>query len=121
MEAAHQHRPTGWHASPLPLWIATAAFALLAFTLNRWVSILSLATLVQAAGWDWLPSAFQPLNYVIALPVRLLPASVQPFVLNLISAACGAACVGLLARSIILLPHDRTREQRHASSANIRF
>ncbi|HEY6166809.1 MAG TPA: DUF2723 domain-containing protein, partial [Verrucomicrobiae bacterium] len=111
---SNQHRPVGLDTSRLPLWLAAGAFALFVFTLNRWVSILSLPTLVAAGGWDWNPAVYQPLNFLVALPLRVLPAAWQPVALNLLAAVCAAATLGLLARSVILLPQDQTRDQRWA-------
>ena len=36
----------------------------------------------------------------------------QPLALNAFAAVCGALTLGVLAASVRLLPHDRTREQR---------
>jgi tetratricopeptide (TPR) repeat protein len=44
--------------------------------------------------------------------MRALPERWVPLALNLFAAVCGALTLGLLARSVILLPHDRTHEQR---------
>src|SRR5205807_1587784 len=43
---------------------------------------------------------------------RWLPAKTVPYALNLFSAVCAALSLALLARSVMLLPHDRTHEQR---------
>ena len=42
----------------------------------------------------------------------MLPEAWVPLALNLFSAVCAAATLALLARSVTLLPHDRTHEQR---------
>ena len=54
--------------------IGAAALAFFLFTLNHWVSLLNLPTLIQAAGWEWIPPAIHPLNYLLTIPVRWLPA-----------------------------------------------
>lgn len=112
--AAEHHRPESLYRSALPVWVAAGAFALFVFTLNRWVSVLSLGPLVRATGGEWSPLVYQPLSYLVTLPVRFVPAAWQPLALNLLAAAAAAATLGLLARSVILLPHDRTQAQRHA-------
>jgi tetratricopeptide (TPR) repeat protein len=48
-----------------------------------------------------------PLLWLFTLPLRCLPAGWIPVGLNLFSAVCGALTLGLLARSVQLLPWDR--------------
>jgi tetratricopeptide (TPR) repeat protein len=110
---AEKQRPESLYRSALPLWIAVGAFALFVLTLSRWVSVLSLGPLVRATGDEWSPLVYQPLTYLVTLPTRLVPDAWQPLALNLLAAVCGAVTLGLLARSVILLPHDRTEAQRH--------
>lgn len=103
---------SGFVRRTLP-WIAGAA-ALVVFltTLNQWVSLRSLPVAAKVAGWDWAPPLSSPLFYLLTLPLRFLPAGILPVALNVFSALCGALTVILLARSVALLPHDRTHEQR---------
>ena len=61
---------------------------------------------------SWRAEPLTPLFLVLTYPVRLLPAAWQPVCLNAFTALCAALTLGLLARSVRLLPHDRTREQR---------
>lgn len=112
--AAEHHRPQSLYHSRIPLWVAVGALALFLATLNRWVSVLGLGPLARAAGTEWGPLVYQPLTYLVTLPVRWLPEAWQPLALNILAALAGAATLGLLARSVILLPHDRTQAQRHA-------
>lgn len=94
-------------------WIIAGGFLVLYLaTLNRWVSTSSLPLLAKVAGWDWTLPAQQPLLHLLVYPISLLPASAQPLMLNLLSAALGALAIGLLARTVSILPHDRTVEQR---------
>jgi tetratricopeptide (TPR) repeat protein len=94
-------------------WIAGGAlFLIYLLTINQWVSIRSLPFVSKVAGWDWSPTMQWPLFYLVTAPLRILPASLIPVAMNLLSALFMAATVGLLARSVALLPHDRTDEQR---------
>jgi tetratricopeptide (TPR) repeat protein len=75
--------------------------------------------MAQVTGWDWhpyplkwRPEATQPLFLVVTLPIRILPKAWQPGALNALTALCAALTLGLLARSVSLLPFDRTRESR---------
>jgi tetratricopeptide (TPR) repeat protein len=107
---------TSFVRSVLPWLIVGVATALYLATLNHWVSISSLMTVAQVAGWDWRPAVTSPLLFVLTLPARGLPPNLQPVVLNLFAAVCSALTLGLLARSVALLPHDRTKEQRQRGS-----
>jgi hypothetical protein len=60
----------------------------------------------------WRQSPVAPLFSILTIPIRLLPVSWMPVALNLFAAVCAALTLGLLAASVGLLPHDRTREQR---------
>ena len=89
------------------------------FTLNHWVTLTSLPVVAKALGWDWhptflpwRPTLITPLVVIFTYPFRWLPENLQTTGLNLFSAVCAALTLALLARSVTLLPHDRTREQR---------
>lgn len=69
-------------------------------------------SLAQVVGWDWRPTLTAPLHYLLTLPVKWLPGGIQLLALNLIEAVCAALALALLARSVALLPHDRTKDQR---------
>src|SRR5204863_9441101 len=58
------------------------------------------------------PPISEPVRFLLFLPFRWLPVAWQPVGLNLFAAVCAALTLGLLARSVALLPQDRTREQR---------
>ncbi|MDE3066591.1 MAG: tetratricopeptide repeat protein [Verrucomicrobiota bacterium] len=96
----------------LPWLLAAVAFAAYALTLNHWVSLFNLRYVSEISGWTWQPDAFNPLTFLVTLPLRLLSARAVPLALNLFAAVCGALCLLLLARSVALLPHDRTHEER---------
>jgi tetratricopeptide (TPR) repeat protein len=102
----------GFVAHRLPWFLAAAAFAIYLLTLNPWVSLQSLPVAAKVTGWDWSSTVPVPLLHLVTYPFRWLPASWQLPALNGFAALCAALTLALLARSVALLPHDRTREQR---------
>jgi tetratricopeptide (TPR) repeat protein len=108
----NKHHQQGFTQSVLPWAVAAGALVLYLVTLNHWVNIHSLPVVAKIAGWDWTPFVQMPLLYFITFPLRLLPTGIQPLALNILSACFAASAMGLLARSVALLPHDRTHEQR---------
>src|SRR6185436_107448 len=96
----------------LPWLAAGALFLIYLVTLNHWVSIRSIGPVAKVTGWDPVWPVQYPLFYTLTLPIHFLPAKIQPVLLNLFSAICAALTIGMLVRSIALLPHDRTDEQR---------
>jgi len=96
----------------LPWLVIGVAFAVYLVTLNHWISLGGLSTVARVSGWTWQPDVTGPLYWLVTLPIRWLPARVAPLALNLLSAVMAALALGLLARSVALLPHDRTEEQR---------
>jgi len=118
-----ENRAPGSPSRRLPLFIGVGALLLYAITLNHWVSISSLANVARITGWDWHPgwldwraTPCSPLWLLASAPARLLPEAAQPVFLNALSAVCAALALGLLARSVFLLPQDRTRDQRLRNS-----
>jgi tetratricopeptide (TPR) repeat protein len=91
------------------------------FTLNHWVTLLNLGQVAGVSGWIWQPQLFTPLTYLVTLPFRWLPAAHIPVALNLFSAGCGAATLAILARSVALLPHDRTEMERTRERSDFSF
>ena len=65
---------------------------------------------VRLAGWMFGTEFFAPVYFLITYPLRWLPEQHIPLALNLFSVLCGALALGQLARSVALLPHDRTRD-----------
>jgi tetratricopeptide (TPR) repeat protein len=102
----------------LPWFIAIGAFVLYLLTLNRWVSLASLPLVSTLTDPAAAPPVNGPLLYLLTYPVRFVPVGSQPLVLNGLAALCGALTLALLARSVALLPHDRTRDQRHRERAD---
>lgn len=96
----------------LPMIIGLAALVVYLATLVRWGTFIGMASLIKVTGWDWRLIFDQPLLYLASLPIRWMPASWQIIANNGFAALCSALSLGLLARSVALLPHDRTKEQR---------
>jgi tetratricopeptide (TPR) repeat protein len=95
----------------LPWLVAAVMLAVYCLTLNPWVSLINVDTVARVSGWQWTPDFGGPLFHLITLPFRLLPTGAIPVALNLFSALCAALTLGLLTRSVGLLPHDRTEAQ----------
>jgi thioredoxin-like negative regulator of GroEL len=102
-----------------PWLVALAALALYGLTLNHWVSFGSLPFASQITGWDWHPGPLPwrpvpqyPLTAILLFPLRLLPVVWRGVGLNVCTAVCAALTLAVLARSVRLLAHDRTKEQR---------
>jgi len=96
----------------LPWAIGVAALVFYLFTLASWVTYAGLPWLAKVAGWIWQPLYSAPVHFLLTYPIRWLPADWQLIGLNLFSVLCSALTLALLARSVALLPHDRTRDQR---------
>jgi len=109
--------PTRW----LP-WILGAIMLLVyGITLNHWVTVLNLGQVAAVSGWMWQPQLYQPLTYLVTLPFRVLPAAAVPMSLNLFSALCASVALVLLARSVAILPHDRTEMERLRERSDFSF
>jgi tetratricopeptide (TPR) repeat protein len=96
----------------LPWVVAGAALLVYLVTLNHWISLTSIERTARVSGWLWVPEAMEPFYWLVTYPLHWLPAKFIPIALNLFSAVCGTLTLALLARSVALLPHDRTEEQR---------
>ena len=106
----------------LPWVVAAAVLIVYLLTLNHWLSLFyyntpqpafgNLSQVAKVSGWNWLPELNAPALYLVTLPLHLLPVKWIPLALNLFSALCAALTVYQLARSVALLPHDRTHQQR---------
>jgi tetratricopeptide (TPR) repeat protein len=105
----------------LPWVVAAGALAIYLVTLNRWVSFNSLQQVARLSGWTWQPELHGPLFWLVTYPFRWLPTRAIPLALNLFAAVCAALSLALLARSVALLPHDRTHDQRQQQSGKSAF
>lgn len=99
---------------------AAVAFVLAAylFTLDRAFSPWNLPILSQVNRWDWRPVGLQPLLLLVSYPTSFFPVSIQPLLLSLISCACATGSLALLARTVMILPQERTRLQRQRALKN---
>lgn len=94
-------------------WVLGGAFLILyVVTLNPWVTPTNVLLVSQVLGWELDLPYLKSLLYVLGKVVALLPTERVPWILNGVAAVLGALTVGILARCVALLPHDRTREQR---------
>jgi tetratricopeptide (TPR) repeat protein len=110
---AQEVRPEKRFVPVLLPWLAAGgALVVYLLTLNHWISLSSLTEVTKLTNRNWQPEVVQPLYFLITSPLRLLPATAIPLALNLLSAVFGALTLALLARSVALLPHDRTEQQR---------
>ena len=98
----------------IPVRVALGALLFYVLTLSHGVTLESLPLTAKLAGWDWVPMTGQPLLWLLTLPLRVLPAAWVPAGLNLFSAISGALTLGLLARSLELLPWPRPLETLNA-------
>ena len=96
----------------LPWLLALAMFAVYALTLNHWVTLANIVPVSKVSGFLWQPDIYNPLLFLFTYPFHWLPAAKIPIALNIFSAVCAAATMGLLARCVALLPHDRTEMER---------
>ena len=96
----------------LPWAVAAVGLVVYLATLSHWVTLESLPYVAKVTGWDWTLPYQTPLFFLVTYPFRWLPGGWQSVALNVFSAVCASLTVALLARSVALLPHDRTHEQR---------
>src|ERR1041385_9250253 len=113
MTTPHELAPEkNFVSSKLPWLIAAGALVVYALTLNHWVSFTNMTTVARMSGISWSPELHAPVYYLASLPLRWLPLKYLPLGLNLFSMVCAVLVIGLLARAVVLLPHNRTEAQR---------
>ncbi|MBL6764394.1 MAG: tetratricopeptide repeat protein [Verrucomicrobiae bacterium] len=106
-------KTAGFSRRSLPVAVALLALLVYGVTLNHWHSFRSLGPASLALGIDWWNFKIgHPLFYLVAEPIGWLPVAWQVIALNAVSALCGAGVLALLARTVALLPQDRTQDQR---------
>ena len=107
-------------ASKLPWLIAAAALVVYLATFNPWVSLNNLVPVARSTGKLVSPNLgdyssmgpYGPLTYCLTYPLSWLPAAQVPLAFNVFSLVCALLTLTLLARSVALLPHNRTEAQR---------
>ena len=100
-------------------WLLAAAMLLVYWlTLNHWVSFFNLNSVAKISGWSWQPDVLGPVTFLVTYPFRWLPAAAIPLALNLFSSVCAVLALWVLARSVALLPHDRTEAQRQREKSD---
>jgi predicted Zn-dependent protease len=111
---ADVQRPPGSFTRSLLPWLAgAAALVLYLFGLHPWLSLQGLSVAATTLDWVfWSPNLQGPVYFLLTRPVLWLPPGWQIGVLNVLSAVCAAGAIALLARSVALLPQDRTTYQR---------
>ena len=105
----------------LPWLLGGAMLAMYWVTLNHWVTLLNVYQVATVSGWIWQPQIFNPLTLLATLPFRWLPAAHMPAALNVFSAICAAVTLAVLARSVAILPHDRTEMERQRERSDFSF
>jgi tetratricopeptide (TPR) repeat protein len=98
--------------APLPWIIAGILAVVYLLTINHWISFKSLQSVARASGQLWTPDVYTPLFNLVTSPFHWLPETWVPLAMNLFSVVCAFFVLALLARSVALLPHDRTEKQR---------
>lgn len=123
--AMEDKRPAGqarqFTRAYLPWIAAIGSLVVYIATLNHWMSTASLTYTASISGWSCRPVLSEPLYWLLTYPFRWLPAAEIPLGLNLFSAACATLTLALLARSVALLPHDRTHSQREKERSEFSF
>lgn len=95
-----------------PIVIGAIAFLLYLFTLTRWITHDTLALTARVEGVSWRNILPFPLTHLLTYPIRWLPGPSQPFALNALTAALASITLFSLARTILLIPQTKTKEQR---------
>jgi tetratricopeptide (TPR) repeat protein len=107
------NKAQGFAPAKLPWIIGFAALVVYGVTLNPWVSFQSIRSTGMALGFDWWNFQItQPLFNLLGALMQWLPGGIQVFALNIVTAVFAALTLMLLARTVALLPHDRTQDQR---------
>jgi len=105
----------------LPWLLAGLMLVVYCLTLNHWISISNLDNVARISGWTWEPAVLNPVSFLVTLPFQWLPVTQIPLALNILSAVLAALVLGLLARSVALLPQDRTEAQRLRELSDFSF
>lgn len=96
----------------LPLLTGGAMFVLYMVTLNHSTSTTTVYRISELDGSYAPHRFFAPVTFLATYPLRWLSVTHVGAGLYFFTALCAALTLALLARSVVLLPHDRTHEQR---------
>ena len=99
----------------LPWAIAGALAIVYLLTVNHWISFNNMHAVARTTGQTWTMETYAPLFVLVTAPFHWLPEAWVPLALNLFSVVCAFFALVLLARCVVLLPHDRTEKQRERS------
>jgi len=105
----------------LPWLLGGAMLAAYLLMLNHWVTLLNLNQVAAISGLNWQPQIYGPLTYLFTLPFRWLAAAQVPLALNIFAAVTAAITLAVLARSVAILPHDRTEMERTRERSDFCF
>jgi tetratricopeptide (TPR) repeat protein len=94
----------------LPLFVALVAFVVYLATMGSELTLNGLPLASKLGGWDQSPMVGQPLLWLLTLPLHLLPGAWVPLALKVFAAALAALVLGVLARTVQLLPWDHPWE-----------
>lgn len=96
----------------LPWTIAGVMLLFYLLTMGHTFTLANLPILAELSHWTWPQNSLPPITFLVTYPLRWLAPSGMVLGLGVFSAVCGALTLGLLARAVALLPHDRTEAQR---------
>ena len=105
----------------LPWLLGAAMLVVYLLTINHWVTLANILPVGKVSGFVWQPDFFNPLQFLTTLPFRLLPVAWVPIAINIFSVVCAAVILGLLARCVAILPHDRTEMERTREKSDFCF
>jgi len=96
----------------LPWMAGLGMFVFYFLTLHRGITPLNVARVADIDGVTFTPLVTTPVTFLVTYPLHWLPATLAPLALSVLTAIGAALTLVFLARSVALLPHDRTHDQR---------
>src|SRR6516162_3323770 len=105
----------------LPWLLGLVMLGIYGYTLNHWVTLANIGPVSKASGFTWQLDVSNPLLNLVTLLFRWLPPAQVPLAMNLFSAVCAAVSLGLLARCVAILPHNRTEMERTREHSDFSF
>lgn len=97
----------------LPWILGAIFFVIYILTLNRWVTLDSLAVLAPIVGWDfWGLRMNSPIFRLVTSPCQLLSPASSILFISVLNAVLASFALVWLARAVMLLPQDRCTDQR---------